>query len=84
MKGMGKKNIKMILRDLKEAHMSATYKHANFPQKLKEETKRYRESWILRPLKDVIDFLELVAAEKYNGEYRDWYGDKNWKEEDKE
>lgn len=79
MKGLGKKNMEIILRELKDIYRSSTMENADFPEEIKETTKLFRESWITCPLKDIIDFFELVISEKYSGVYIDWMGYKIWK-----
>ena len=65
---MGKKEQKLykIIADLKDVRRSAIMTSANFSDELKEETKLYRQTWLIEPLDSVIENLE----EEYNNKYK--------------
>lgn len=79
MKGFGKKNMEIILIQLKEVRDSATLENADFPKKLKDTVKLHHTSWIVHPLDDIIAFMELVIKRKYSGEYHGYFGHTEWK-----
>lgn len=69
-KPLGRRQAYDVLRLLREARESATMKNASFggfgkegekkTKEIKEETRLYRQSWIISPLDRVINQLESL------------------------
>ena len=55
---MGKKEARRLLSIAKEARKSALMDNADFSEELKEETRLYRNTWIVHPLDQIIAALE--------------------------
>ena len=68
-KAIGYKDLEKALKLIKNARDSGKMENASFSsqietQKIKEETKLYRNSWIVEPLDNVVDFLTARSEGK--------------------
>lgn len=68
-KAIGYRDIERVLRRLREVRHSCTMENSSFGSKeeteqIKAVTKLYRESWQVRPLDQLIQFLEARAEGK--------------------
>lgn len=82
---------KVVIGLVEEALKNASFENAAFSVEIKEQTKLYRETWIIAPLEQALELLGEKVIEKKSKDNCGWSGGctfelscpcKHWKKRD--